>query len=200
MASSYFWRKLHSFLGLFPIGFFLFEHMFINSLALQGEAAFNRGVAFLHGIPYLGLLEVVFIFLPLLFHALYGIYLVYLTRNNVLAYTYFRNWLFYVQRITALLTLGFVAWHVLVLRFGLGFSGEINFANVAQALANPVVATLYVLGLLASFGHFANGLWSFLVSWGITVGEKTQKTSAYICGILFVLLTLVGLNALNALI
>ncbi|MDA8228249.1 MAG: succinate dehydrogenase [Desulfitobacterium hafniense] len=196
MPNTYFWRKLHSFLGLFPIGVFLFEHMFVNSLALKGEAAFNRGVAFLQGVPYLWLVELVLIFLPLLFHAFYGIYIVYLTKNNVLSYTYFRNWLFYLQRITALVTLAFVAWHVFVLR--LGFSGEISYAAVSQTLSNPVVTALYVIGLFASFSHFANGTWSFFVSWGITIGERAQKTTAYICAILFVFLTVVGLKALNA--
>lgn len=192
---SFFWRKLHSLSGVLPLGIFLIEHMFINSLALKGETVFNRGVAVLHSIPYLWALELGIIFLPLLFHAFYGIWIVYLTKNNILSYTYFRNWLFYFQRITALIALAFVAWHVIIFRFA---SAAIDYRVVAQALSQPVVAVLYVIGLLATFGHFANGFWSFLITWGITIGEKSQRIAAYVASVGFVALSIVGLRALFA--
>lgn len=195
MTNSFLWRKLHSLSGIFPIGIFLLEHMFINSLAVKGEKAFNQGVALLHSIPYLWALEVIIIFAPILFHAFYGIWVVYLTRNNVLAYSYFRNWLFYVQRVTAIITLIFVGWHVLILRFS---SGEISFNVVAQAFSSPAVIVLYFIGLVATFVHFANGLWSFLISWGITIGEGAQRKAAYLSTLVFVVLTVVGVNALLA--
>lgn len=198
MAGTFFWRRLHSLLGVIPIGIFLAEHMFFNSLALKGEASFNQGVALLHSIPYLLAVEFVIIFAPLLFHALYGLWVVYLTKNNVLTYTYFRNWLFYVQRVTALIALVFVGWHVWVLRFSSGLTPANAFSVVTQALQNPVVIGLYVIGLLATFGHFANGLWSFLVTWGITVGAKAQRVAAYVCGLVFLLFAVVGLSALGA--
>lgn len=198
MIGPYFWRKLHSLSGIIPIGIFLCEHLFINSLALKGETAFNQGVSFLHRIPYLWALELVIIFVPLLFHALYGIRLVYLTKNNALTYSYFRNWLFYLQRITALITLAFVVWHVIVLRFANGIlDNEINYTLVIQALSHPVVTVLYIIGLLATFAHFANGLWSILISWGVTVGAKAQRTTAYICLGVFIILTIVGVNVLR---
>lgn len=198
MVGTYFWRRLHSLLGVIPLGVFLVEHMFINSLALKGEESFNQGVALLHSIPYLLAVEIIIIFAPLLFHAFYGLWVVYLTKNNVLTYTYFRNWLFFVQRATALIALVFVGWHVWVLRFSSGLSPANAFSVVTQALQSPVVVILYVMGLLATFGHFANGLWSFLVTWGITIGERAQRTAAYVCGFVFLLFAVVGLSALSA--
>lgn len=198
MGGPFFWRKLHSLSGILPIGFFLCVHLFINSLALRGEDAFNQGVSLLHSVPYLWALELFFIFIPLLFHAFYGIWVVYLTRNNVLTYSYFRNWLFYLQRVTAVMTLVFVVWHVFVLRFANGiFGNEINYTFVSHALNNPVVTALYALGLLATFAHFANGLWSLLISWGITIGAKAQRSAAYLCLGVFVILMVVGFNALR---
>ncbi|MHB1653035.1 MAG: succinate dehydrogenase/fumarate reductase transmembrane subunit [Desulfitobacteriaceae bacterium] len=198
MASTFFWRRLHSLLGVFPIGVFLIEHMFLNSLALKGEASFNQGVALLHRIPYLLAVEFILIFAPLLFHAMYGLWVVYLTKNNILTYTYYRNWLFYAQRVTALFALLFVGWHVWILRFSSGLTSSNAFAVVTQALHNPLVVVIYVIGLLSTFGHFSNGLWSFLVTWGITVGDKAQQVAAYFCLIIFVLFTVVGINALVA--
>ena len=198
MGSPFFWRKMHSLSGLLPIGIFLCVHLFINSLALKGEIAFNQGVSLLHSVPYLWVLELLIIFIPLIFHALYGIWVVYLTRNNVLTYSYFRNWLFYLQRVTALITLVFVVWHVYVLRFANGIFGNvISFTFVSQALSHPVVTVLYVIGLLATFAHFANGLWSLLISWGITIGARAQRSAAYVCLGVFLILMIVGMNALR---
>lgn len=198
MGGPFFWRKIHSLSGILPIGIFLCVHLFINSLAIKGEVSFNQGVSLLHRVPYLWALELVFILIPLIFHALYGIWVVYLTRNNVFTYSYFRNWLFYLQRVTALITLAFVVWHVFVLRFANGiFGNEINFTFVSQALSNPVVTVLYVLGLLATFAHLANGLWSLLISWGITIGARAQRSAAYLCLGMFVILMVVGVNALR---
>ena len=69
---------------------------------------------------------------------------------------------------------------------------------VSQALSNPVVTALYVIGLLATFAHFSNGLWSLLISWGITIGEKAQRSAAYVCLGVFIILIVVGANALSA--
>ncbi|HBW33848.1 succinate dehydrogenase [Desulfosporosinus sp. BICA1-9] len=199
MAHSFFWRKLHSLSGIIPLGIFLMVHMFINSLATLGQGDFNRGVSLLHSIPYLWFLELVVIFIPILYHALYGIWIVYLTRNNLENYRYFRNWLFYLQRVSALITMLFVTWHVVVLRFSEGLiNRNMDFEFVSTALNQPLILILYLFGLLASFGHFANGLWSFLVSWGVTVGEQAQRTAAYACFAVFVILTAVGINALLA--
>lgn len=199
MTHVFFWRKLHSLSGILPLGIFLLIHMFINSMATINQEKFNRGVTFLHSIPYLWFLELVIIFIPIMYHALYGIWLVYLTRNNIENYRYFRNWLFYLQRVSAIITLLFVTWHVVVLRFSQGIiNNNVDFNFVATALNQPVVLVLYLFGMLASFGHFANGLWSFLISWGITVGEQAQRTAAYGCFVVFVILTAVGINALLA--
>ncbi|HBV85417.1 MAG TPA: succinate dehydrogenase [Desulfosporosinus sp.] len=199
MSHSYFWRKLHSLSGILPLGIFLMVHMFINSMATLGQENFNRGVSLLHNIPYLWFFELVVIFIPILYHAFYGIWVVYLTRNNIENYRYFRNWLFYLQRVSAVITLLFVTWHVIGLRFSEGvISNNITFEFVSAALNQPVILVLYLIGLLASFGHFANGLWSFLVSWGITVGEQAQRTAAYGSFVVFIILTAVGINALLA--
>lgn len=39
---SFFWRKLHSFTGIFPVGAFLAEHFWSNSSALVGAAILSQ--------------------------------------------------------------------------------------------------------------------------------------------------------------
>ena len=68
-------RKLHSLLGIVPIGAFLLEHLLSNFEALKGPAAYGAQVKFLNSLPLVRVLEWTFIFLPILYHGLYGVYI-----------------------------------------------------------------------------------------------------------------------------
>jgi succinate dehydrogenase / fumarate reductase cytochrome b subunit len=173
--------------------------MTINFFAIKGPEAYQTAINFLHNIPLLWVAEILLIALPILFHAFYGIYIVYLAKNNVLQYNYFRNWTFYLQRITAVITLIFITVHVnatTVSRFTQGT--EVGFGMMVDILANPVALVFYLVGLVAAFYHFANGLWTFLITWGITIGPVSQKYSSILCTGIFVILNIVGIMALLA--
>jgi succinate dehydrogenase / fumarate reductase cytochrome b subunit len=192
-------RRLHSFAGIFPVGIFLLMHLFINSFALRGEAAYNRAVGFVNNIPGLVYLEILLIGVPIAFHALYGLWVTYVTKTSIFQYYYFRNWMFYLQRLTAVITLIFVVWHVWVLRIVRVFTGtEMTFLTVQAWLANPLYLTFYIIGLLAAVYHFSNGLWSFLVTWGITIGPESQRLTLYVCTVIFILLGIAGINSVYA--
>lgn len=198
-ATDFYIRRAHSLAGIVPIGFFMLEHIFTISQAILGPAAFNGAVAFLQSIPFVVPIEIGLIGLPIAFHAGYGLYVTYLAANNPLSYRYFRNCLFWLQRATAVVTLAFVAWHVWVLRFGKALYGtDISFAHMAQLLADPVTFVLYAVGLTAGLFHFANGLWAFLITWGITVGPRAQTAAMYACGLVFAVLYAAGLRAMVA--
>lgn len=195
---SFLIRKLHSLFGIIPIGFFLLEHLITNSFAVQGAVSFNDKVHFLKSIPFLVPLEIFVIALPILFHGIYGLYIVYLADNNVLKYSYYRNWMFYLQRITAIITLIFVVWHAWNLRIATAFSGaEVSFDTMADIFSNNTYLVIYIIGLFAALFHFANGLWAFMISWGMTIGEKAQKASAIVCSFIFVILAALGLFGLS---
>jgi succinate dehydrogenase/fumarate reductase cytochrome b subunit len=51
-------RKLHQLTGIVPLGLFFFVHMFTNSKAVNGEAAFEKAVQEIHDIPYLLIVEI----------------------------------------------------------------------------------------------------------------------------------------------
>jgi succinate dehydrogenase / fumarate reductase cytochrome b subunit len=114
-------RRLHSLLGVIPVGFFLLEHFYTNYHATQGADAFVEAVNFLWGIPLLPVLEIFFIFIPLMYHAFYGLYIVFRARNNVSQFGTFRNYMFVIQRVTGVITLIFIIWHVWQTRIQLLF-------------------------------------------------------------------------------
>src|SRR2546430_10339773 len=84
--SSYFLRKLHSFTGLLPVGAFLAEHFWSNSSALVSRAKYDATSQELQTIPFRLIVEWGGIFLPMLFHGGYGIYIWLRGRSNVSAY------------------------------------------------------------------------------------------------------------------
>ena len=75
--TTFYIRRLHSLCGIVPVGLFLLEHIFTNSMVLGGPAPFNAAVEHLASIPHEIMLplEICFILVPFLFHGLYGLYI-----------------------------------------------------------------------------------------------------------------------------
>lgn len=195
---EFFYRRLHSLLGVIPVGLFLTQHLVVNHFATGGEESFNKAANFMGNLPFRYFLEIFIIFLPLLFHAIYGLYIAFTAKNNVNRYGYFRNWMFLLQRVTGVITLIFVTWHVWETRIAAQFGAEVNFQMMENILSSPFMFWFYVIGIISTIFHFANGLWSFLVSWGITMSPRSQRISTYVTIIIFVLLSFVGIQTLTA--
>ncbi|RIW37742.1 succinate dehydrogenase [Bacillus salacetis] len=192
------YRRLHSLLGVIPVGIFLIQHLVVNHFATRGEEAFNDAAHFMESLPFRIVLETFIIFLPLLFHAIYGLYIAFTAKNNVSRYGYFRNWMFLLQRISGVVTLIFITWHVWETRVAAAFGSEVNFQMMENILSNPFMMAFYIVGVISTIFHFANGLWSFLVSWGITVSPRSQVIATYVTIGIFVALSIVGIRALYA--
>lgn len=192
-AGDFALRRLHSLSGIVPIGVFLIEHYITNSLAFLSAERFDAAARFLQEFPFVLVLEVGGIWIPILFHGLLGAYIWWRGRANVGAYAYAGNWLYTLQRVSGLVVLAFVIYHVWNLRI----SGEpASFAKVHAHLSSPFVLAWNLLGVTAASFHFANGLWSFAYHWGITVGERSQRRFGYACLVFGVLFTGLGWLAL----
>ena len=187
-----------------PLGLFILEHFYTNSKAIAGAAEFNTAVRDLQSIPYILLVEIGGIFIPLIYHAVYGLVITVEARPNNLNYPYPRNWFYLIQRITGVILFFFIAFHVLNFRFGL--IPNLNNISVANnpARAFEIVSgefrmapifIIYLIGITATVWHLANGIWLFLVDWGITIGERAQRYAGYACIGFGVVLLLVGINA-----
>ncbi len=114
---SFFWRRLHSLTGIVPIGAFLVEHIVSNFETWNGPLAYAQQVKFLNGLPLVRVLEWTFIFIPLLYHALYGVYIALRGRNNVNVYPWAGNWGYFTQRVTGFIALFYIGYHVWTQRF-----------------------------------------------------------------------------------
>jgi succinate dehydrogenase / fumarate reductase cytochrome b subunit len=204
LSRTFVLRKLHQLTGIVPLGLFLLEHFYTNSKALNGSAEFNTAVKDLQSIPYILFVEIGGIFIPLIYHAVYGMFITIEARPNNLAYPYPRNWFYLIQRITGVILFFFIAFHVLNFRFGLvpglntisvAHSPELAFDIVSREFRMIPIFLIYVIGITATVWHLANGIWLFMVDWGITIGERAQRMTGYACIGFGVVLLLVGINA-----
>ncbi len=195
--SNFFIRRLHSLVGLIPVGIFLCVHLLLNSTALAGPAFYaNKTIAGMRGIPFIIVAELLLIAIPIIFHAAYGIYIVYMAKNNVLRYKYARNWMFYLQRVSAIITTIFVIFHVLTLKvFTNGVADTL--VTFVQMLNNPLIFVLYCICVLAAIFHFSNGLFTLLITWGIIQGPRVQKIFTGITMAIFVILSVVSIVILG---
>ncbi|MBM3194220.1 MAG: succinate dehydrogenase [Chlamydiae bacterium] len=120
--------RLHSLTGLLIV-IFLFEHLLTNSQAalLFGDdgAGFVRMVNLIHDLPYLQVIEVTFIGVPILYHAVIGIQKAIYGRSNSFGskdsfkphLPYNRSRAYTYQRWTAWILLVGIILHVALFRF-----------------------------------------------------------------------------------
>jgi succinate dehydrogenase / fumarate reductase cytochrome b subunit len=209
LSRTFILRKLHQLSGIMPLGFFLLAHFFTNSKALQGYAAFNTAVEDIQHIPYLPLIELFGIGLPLVYHSVYGLFITFEAKPNPFTYAYERNWFYVLQRVTGVILFFFIILHLLHFRFGvLGALGldsravathpEIAFNIVSGDFMKNWVFIVYIIGIASTVFHLANGLWLFAVDWGIAIGEKAQRAVGYACFAFGAGLLAVGINAAAA--
>jgi len=200
-GSQFFWRRLHSWTGIIPIGVFLLEHiLFSNATALNGPEAYANTVRFLGSLPLVTAIEAIGIWIPIAFHGLYGFYIWYRGDSNVGgAYPWTGNWMYTVQRWTGGIVFFYIGWHIWHLRFAgvdLHAHPGASFGKVQGELVIAWQLAFYIVGLVAASWHFSYGLWLFCAKWGITVGERARSRFLAICLALFLLITGVGLAAI----
>ncbi len=193
-------RRLHSLSGVVPVGVFLCEHLWTNAAVLGGRAPFDHAVGDIQRMPFLPLIEVFGIFLPLLFHAVYGIALAFEGRPNTSQYAYSRNWMYVFQRVTGAVVFAFVLAHLWEYRvqkwlFGMQTRDfyttmELHFSATKWGI--PWIALGYLAGLAAATFHFGNGVWGFCASWGLAVSRRAQSRVGYACAALGAALFAIG--------
>src|SRR6476620_12089164 len=163
-SNTFLLRKLHQITGIVPLGIFYFVHLYTNSTALNGAKTFNDHVGGIHEMPYLLFIEVLGIFVPLMFHSIYGIIISGEAKMNAGAYPFARNWFYILQRVTGAYLFFFLLFHILNFRFGLipglnmvpvAGNADKAFGIVAGEFQITWVLVIYFLGLIATAWHLA---------------------------------------------
>ena len=189
-------RRLHSLLGLMPIGGYLFFHLATNAAVWDGPATYQHRADQIHvvGPTTLLFLEWGLIFLPILFHGLVGLIIVTRGKRDVLQYPYVENIRYTLQRWTGVIAFAFIIWHVFQMQGWFHFAwwteyvlkphhGGLFDPRNAPATAAAVIQSsrlmlaLYVAGVLACVYHLANGVWTAGITWGVWTSPRAQRTA-----------------------
>lgn len=204
--------RLHSLSGLLPIGAYMCVHLLTNATTLGGPEMFQRNVDLIHSLgPFLPIVEWTFIFLPLIFHAVVGVMIIRTGTVNLTSYHYMGNVRYTLQRATAWIALFFILYHVFHMHGwfhnptylekvavplgGHQFEPHHATSSAAEALQSPLKLALYAVGVLACIFHFANGLWTMGITWGVWTTAPAQKRANYLCAAIGIGLTFVSLGA-----
>lgn len=192
-------RRLHSLTGLVPVGAYMVVHLLTNSLTTWGVEPFQNAVYGIHALgPVLPIVEWGFIFGPILFHALFGVVLIYQGKPNVGNYHYTANWRYTLQRISGMVALLFIFAHVFHLHGWFHIDAWLKYvaeplggavfrpynatSTLAAAFQSSVIVPVgYTIGVLACVYHLANGIWTMGITWGVWVTPAGQRRAGYVC-------------------
>ena len=198
-------RRLHSLTGLL-FGGYLIVHLLVNATLIEGGNIYQMQVDKIHSLPLLIAVEWALIFLPLLFHIVYGTWITVTGQPNNGSYPYFRNGFYLLQRISAVILIAFIAFHVLGMKGLLGVSLSFDSSNATASVAHHfhshwwIGYVIYPIGILASCYHLANGFWAAAITWGLTVSADAQRRWGWVCTGIFAFTLACSILALIAVI
>ena len=169
----------------------------VETLQDGGTAYFHKEVVWINEeIPHLLLIEIT-LWVSIAFHSILGIYYAMSGKSNIGRYGYGGNFRYTLQRWSGYFGILFIFYHVATLRWGWDFlipggaswSHHHSASTLALALrggqditaAGLGVSLFYFFGVTMLVYHFANGLWTAAISWGLTVSERAQKQWGFAC-------------------
>ena len=185
------------------------------SVADGGVKYFQHEVSWINEqVPHLLLIEIV-LWVSIAFHSILGVIYATSGRGNVKQYAYQDNWRYSLQRLTGYVGILFIVYHVATLRWGWTFlvpegtrwSHNFSASTLAAAMQGSTqgytamgvaVSVLYMLGVTALVYHFANGLWTAAITWGLTISTKAQRRWGVACAAIGAGLMLAAWSALIA--
>jgi succinate dehydrogenase / fumarate reductase cytochrome b subunit len=196
--------RLFSLAGLIPIGGYVVLHLAVNASVLAGPAMYQKQVDAIHslGDTMVAVLEWTFIFIPILFHALVGFWIISGGLPNVGAYPYGSNIRYTLQRASGMFVAAFILFHLWQMHHlgkplgGGQFDPEHASSSAAIALDPMVMKIIYTVGVLCAVYHLANGLWTFGITWGIWTSDNAQRRAGFLCGAFGILVAMFGMGSL----
>ena len=201
-------RRLHSLAGLIPVGVFLIFHLATNATIVLDKPGtfYQERVDQIHALgPLLKTVEMVFIFIPLAFHAGLGVKMWLQGAPNTSHYPYGGNIRYMLQRVTGVIALLFILVHLWQMHWlgdwlpqGGLFDATHAPGTTAWILQHYAVwaGPVYLVGILCAVFHLANGVWTSLITWGVTIGPAAQRKAGYVCAAFGLALALAGTSSL----
>ncbi len=204
-------RRVHSLLGIVPLGLYMFIHLATNASLMNGSETFQRAVYLIHSPgKLLPLIEWGGIFGPLIFHAVLGVWIAKTGKSNSSQYKFTANRRYSWQRWTGFIALIYLFCHILHLHgwfhahwwreaisvVDLGVFRPYNAAStLVEAMSGWFWPAFYLIGVLCCVYHLANGLWTAGITWGLWISPKAQERASKVCTVIGLGLAILGTTA-----
>jgi len=203
MSLEFILRRVHSITGIFPVGVFLVYHLYIQLYLHSGSEFYNDKVNSFYDSPIAILLLAVFVYIPLIFHSVYGVYLssqlIDIPEVGAqMEYKYFSNLLYWLQRLSGVGVFLFIGAHLYNAKLSPLLSDDFgkHYEHLQSGFLNPdsgwLTLAVYSLGILGAAFHLGNGINTFCITWGIALTPLSQKMMRTISIGIFILLTISG--------
>src|SRR5262249_44445579 len=76
------------------------------------------------------------------------------------------------------------------------FDPEHAASSAAIVLDPFLMKIIYTVGVLGAVYHFANGILTFGITWGILTGEHGQRRAGYVCAVIGLVVASFGMGSL----
>jgi succinate dehydrogenase / fumarate reductase cytochrome b subunit len=199
--SSFLRARAASALAIAPLGVWTIVHLWHNLSAFSGADAWAEAVT-QYPHPVAEAFTGVVVLLPLAIHTVWGIGRLATSRPNNLRYRYYANLKYVLQRLAAVGVLLFLGAHLwLALLHPRIVEGHAEtFADLTHEMHfHTPTLVVYVLGVLGTAYHLANGAQTFCMSWGIVSTQRGLRRLEGWALALFALLLLMGWGGIYAL-
>src|SRR5689334_21742341 len=102
-SSKSFWLgKIFSLFGIAPLGIYVVLHLYNNLRSLSGEQAFNDHLAQARSLPFIVPIMILIIWVPIVFHGVYGLMNMSRARPNLARFPFFENLKYVLQRLSGI--------------------------------------------------------------------------------------------------
>jgi succinate dehydrogenase / fumarate reductase cytochrome b subunit len=200
VAGRFLAGRLGSLFAILPLGVWTLHHLWNNLAAFDSGRAWQEAVTG-HPSEASRIITAVVVLVPLLWHTVWGMARIGRSRPKVNE-GFFSNLRYLVQRLSAVGLLFFLGAHLWLAwiqpRFVEGHAE--TFADLSREMAHHApTLVVYILGVLGIAYHLANGIWSFCMGWGITVGKTALDWMERVALALFVIFLALGWAAVYGL-
>ncbi|MBI2811904.1 MAG: hypothetical protein HYX67_13900 [Candidatus Melainabacteria bacterium] len=142
-------------------------------------------------------ITILVIWIPILFHGLYGLFAMKKAKPNLVKLPYFENLKYLIQRLSGIGLLLFIPAHIYKTRIEPGLmNSTLNFHHMSEGLHELDTLAIYCLGILGVAYHLANGIWQVGIGWGLTTSQRGMKRMQLLSYGIFVLLLCMGFGAI----
>lgn len=196
-------RRLHSLTGII-FGGYLIVHLVVNATLIEAGNVYQMQVDKIHSLPFLWAVEWLVVFLPIIYHIVYGAWITVTGQPNVDRYPYTKNIFYVLQRVSAVILIAFIVFHVFGMMGLLGHNLAFNAADAARTAIHHIDShwwitwVVYPIGIIAACYHLSNGFWTAAITWGLTISANAQRRWGWVCAALFVFTLACGFLALGA--